>query len=47
MPESLKRDIKAFFTSYQEALEEARDKLFSVGNPVTIAACLCGCYELN
>jgi DNA phosphorothioation-associated putative methyltransferase len=41
MPESLKRDIKAFFTSYQDALEEARDILFSVGNTTTIgSACL-------
>ncbi len=36
MPESLKRDIKAFFSSYQTALEESREILFSVGNPVTI-----------
>jgi len=36
MPESLKRDIKAFFSSYQHALEEARNILFSVGNPITI-----------
>jgi len=40
MPESLKRDIKAFFSSYQNALEESREVLFSVGNPVKInAAC--------
>ncbi len=37
MPENLKRDIKAFFSSYQQALEEAREILFSVGNPVTIS----------
>lgn len=36
MPESLKRDIKAFFSSYKEALEEAREILFSVGNPIII-----------
>ncbi len=36
MPESLKRDIKAFFPTYQQALEESREKLFSVGNPVVI-----------
>jgi len=36
MPESLKRDIKAFFSSYQSALEESREILFSVGNPVKI-----------
>ena len=37
MPENLKRDIKAFFSSYQQALEEARETLFSVGNPLTIS----------
>ncbi len=36
LPESLKRDIKAFFSSYQQALEESRETLFSVGSPVTI-----------
>jgi len=36
MPESLKRDIKAFFPSYQQALEQARDILFSVGSPLII-----------
>lgn len=41
LPESLKRDIKTFFTSYQDALEESREALFSVGNPVTIEnACM-------
>ena len=53
MPENLKRDIKAFFSSYQQALEEAREILFSVGNPLTISeACntaykslSCGCME--
>ena len=41
MPESLKRDIKAFFPSYQDALEQARETLFSVGNPLTInEACI-------
>lgn len=41
MPESLKRDIKAFFNSYRDALEEARETLFSVGNPATIEmACI-------
>ncbi len=37
MPESLKRDIKAFFSSYQQALEDAREILFSVGSPSTIS----------
>jgi len=36
MPESLKRDIKAFFQSYNHALDESREILFSVGNPLTI-----------
>ena len=36
MPESLKRDIKSFFPTYQEALEEVRTALFSVGNPTII-----------
>ena len=41
MPESLKRDIKAFFPSYPDALEQARETLFSVGNPLTInEACI-------
>ncbi len=41
LPESLKRDITSFFTSYQDALEESREVLFSVGNPITIEnACL-------
>ncbi len=41
MPESLKRDIKAFFPSYQIALEQAKEMLFSVGNPLTInEACI-------
>jgi len=36
MPEGLKRDIKAFFTSYSTAQEEARALLFSVANPDNI-----------
>ncbi|HFC93287.1 MAG TPA: DNA phosphorothioation-associated putative methyltransferase [Leucothrix mucor] len=36
MPESLKRDIKAFFPSYSQALEQSKELLFSVGNPITI-----------
>jgi DNA phosphorothioation-associated putative methyltransferase len=45
MPENLKRDIKAFFTSYQHALEEARDTLFSVGNTATIGNACLSAYE--
>ena len=36
MPESLKRDIKAFFPSYQQALEDSREILFSVGSSTAI-----------
>jgi len=36
MPKSLKKDIKHFFGSYTEAVEEARSLLFSVGNTETI-----------
>jgi len=45
MPESLKRDIKAFFSSYPHALEEARDILFSVGNTSTIGNACLSAYE--
>jgi len=45
MPESLKRDIKAFFPTYRQALEEAREKLFSVGNPVIIYEACKDAYE--
>lgn len=53
MPESLKRDIKAFFSSYTAAIDEARELLFSVGNPITIheacekAYATIGCGEMN
>jgi len=48
MPESLKRDIKAFFPSYKQALEEARNLLFSVGNPQIInEACQTAYQALN
>ena len=36
MPESLKRDIKAFYNSYNDALEEAKTALFAVGDPALI-----------
>jgi DNA phosphorothioation-associated putative methyltransferase len=36
MPESLKRDIKVFFGTYTDAIHQAREKLFSVGNPQLI-----------
>lgn len=41
IPESLKRDIKAFYSSYNDALEQAKDALFAVGNPDLIEeACI-------
>jgi len=36
MPESLKRDIKFFYNSYNSAIEQATEVLFSVGNPKLI-----------
>jgi len=46
MPEGLKRDIKAFFPSYQQALEEAREILFSVGSPLIIGEACDAAHEL-
>ena len=41
LPDSLKRDIKAFFGTYPEALEKAKQLLFGVGNPENILnACI-------
>jgi DNA phosphorothioation-associated putative methyltransferase len=45
MPESLKRDIKSFFPSYPEALEDAREALFSVGSPSIIGEACKAAYE--
>lgn len=40
-PESLKRDIKAFFGNYKVALTQAKELLFSIANPKAIEdACL-------
>lgn len=36
VPDGLKRDIKAFFSSYRLALDDAQTALFSVGNPAVI-----------
>ncbi len=36
IPDGLKRDIKAFYQSYNAALEDANEALFSVGNPAII-----------
>ena len=45
MPESLKRDIKAFYNSYNDALEQARKALFAVGNPELIESACNKAYE--
>ncbi|MEP6389213.1 MAG: DNA phosphorothioation-associated putative methyltransferase [Halioglobus sp.] len=45
MPDSLKRDIKAFYASYNDALEVARDALFSVGDPELIEKVCNEAYE--
>ena len=45
MPESLKRDIKAFFKDYSNAIELAGQALFSVGNPQLIEALSVNAYE--
>lgn len=36
MPEGLKRDIKYFYENYNDAIEQARTVLFSMGNPELI-----------
>lgn len=36
MPDSLKRDIKYFYDSYNDAVEQARSVLYSMGNPEII-----------
>ena len=38
MPESLKRDIKTFFGTYTDAADQARERLYSVGDPGLIEA---------
>ena len=45
MPESLRRDIKAFYSSYNYALEEGRNALFAVGNPVLVEEACIKAYE--
>jgi len=48
MPESLKRDLKYFFSTYTKALEQAKELLFSVGSPKNIeAACINAYKKLN
>jgi DNA phosphorothioation-associated putative methyltransferase len=45
MPDSLKRDLKAFFNSYNSAIDEAKELLFSVGDPYTIEKACNKAYE--
>lgn len=45
MPESLKRDIKYFYNSYKEAIEQSTEVLFSVGNPILIEEACNKAYE--
>lgn len=46
IPENLKRDIKAFFKSYQSALEEATEILFSLRSPMIIGEACKVAYEI-
>lgn len=45
MPESLKRDVKAFFDTYTKAVEQATELLFSVGKPANIEAACNEAYQ--
>ena len=45
MPDSLKRDIKYFYNSYNEAIEQSREALFAVGNPDLIEEVCNKAYE--
>jgi len=45
LPESLKRDIKAFFASYSGALELAKEELFNVGDPSVIESACIKAYD--
>lgn len=48
MPDGLKRDIKSFFQSITSAQEEAREILFSVGNPEVIQeACVAAQQQIK
>lgn len=46
IPESLKRDIKVFYDSYNDALEQAQRALFEVGNPALIQEACEQAHEL-
>ena len=45
MPESLKRDLKVFFSTYSEALDQAKELLFSVGSPKNIEIACNNAYK--
>lgn len=45
MPDSLKRDIKYFYSSYNDAIEQSREALFAVGNPELIEEACNKAYE--
>ncbi|MCG8050219.1 MAG: DNA phosphorothioation-associated putative methyltransferase [Candidatus Thiodiazotropha endolucinida] len=45
MPDSLKRDIKYFYNSYSDAIEQSRKALFAVGNPDLIEEACNKAYE--
>jgi DNA phosphorothioation-associated putative methyltransferase len=46
MPEGLQRDVKAFFGSYSQALQQAKDLLFSVGDADNIAQACYSAHEI-
>lgn len=46
MPDGLKRDIKIFYNSYNEAIEQAKEVLFSMGNPDLIKESCNRAYDL-
>ena len=45
MPDRLKRDIKYFYNSYNDAIEQSRKALFAVGNPELIEEACNKAYE--
>ena len=46
MPDGLKQDIKIFYSSYNEAIEQAKEVLFSMGNPDIIEESCNKAYDL-
>lgn len=46
MPDGLKRDIKIFYSSYNDAIEQAKEVLFSMGNPDLIEASCNKAYKI-